>query len=221
MDEQNKELETEKESTELEAFSIRDLLSEIGWAGIIALLAGLGVWKIVDIFNGEPIKFSLPNLFCFIGILFLFVITLAVNYHLRNISDKIASEIKLNDARELMLYAEERERIKIDRDREVNIARDKLQYSDDLVEYLHKLITIEVGRRIQLIKKLNQEYNIMNLDNDIKEISNTVYEGINPDTYKKDKIIYTEDYFLKLIINITSVVMIEEITNYNASRRFE
>ena len=88
--------------------------------------------------------------------------------------------------------------------------------------FISKLIEIECNNTMKTNIVLNQKYEFTNATEDIKNISTTVYEGLNPDNvFGNPNILLKDEYLMKYISQQTTIELIGQALRLNEAKRNE
>lgn len=102
-------------------------------------------------------------------------------------------------------------------DRSIEDLDISISVTDSILDSIDRIIDLEIAHRLkEFVYNPNAEYNVMNIDIDIKEISTSVYNYINKDTlvrFDKSKSIYTSSFIMKYIINKTEILVMNYTKN--------
>ena len=109
---------------------------------------------------------------------------------------------------------------KLQKEKEKKIDRNKsIEYSEAILDTISLMARTEILAKIQSLGLINTQYEIKNMDNDIKEISTTIFEGIKPDTYKNNECIFESEYLFRFIYKVVSMTLMDEMTALNSKIR--
>lgn len=89
----------------------------------------------------------------------------------------------------------------------------------DLLNLIVALITSEVEQHIFTFQSLNKEYPLLTLEDDIKMISQRVYEALSPSIISNPNNPLQPDYIMGLITRLTSSALIDKTRIHNRSLR--
>lgn len=89
----------------------------------------------------------------------------------------------------------------------------RAQYNNELLLLINTLIETEVTSKLKSIIMLNGKYEVLKIEDDIKEISTTVFESIKDNIYDDKYNIFTGKYIMNYITKVTSLVILSEYRN--------
>lgn len=96
---------------------------------------------------------------------------------------------------------------------------DRIDLTNSILDLITFMITNEIMSYMKTFMALNIKYEVSNLDDDIKKISQTVFHGINPSLFADPNLILTPEYLMSYITKKTTNVFLETTIQYNQSLR--
>ena len=96
-----------------------------------------------------------------------------------------------------------------------------IDYTNRIIEVINSIIVNEVVDFLKSLAVLKQNYNFINLDKDISNISTVVYQAFKANAYTSEYNILNEEYIMKYITNKVTLVLIEQATMINNDIREE
>jgi hypothetical protein len=95
----------------------------------------------------------------------------------------------------------------------------KCEATNKLLSLIDFLIVQEIRETVKTYAQLRQPYPIEKMPDDIKVISNKVYEALKNDIVGNTDIVLSNDYLLSYMIEVSSVTFIKIIQDLNADVR--
>lgn len=89
--------------------------------------------------------------------------------------------------------------------------------TDQIFAILNFIIDGEIAFRINLLSYSKTPYNLLNLDKDIKDISNTVFSQLNKEIIQNANLMVTSDYIMHYIVNQITVRLASAMHEYNVT----
>ena len=86
-----------------------------------------------------------------------------------------------------------------------------------LLDMIDDMIMTEIGSVLHRLLVLNQEYPILRLDNDVKEMAESVYSAFKKDAFVSEDLCLTDEYVLKYITERTKTLALNSVYEYNQS----
>lgn len=108
---------------------------------------------------------------------------------------------------------------KLDPKNELLSIPERIALMNDILDLISFMINYEITYHIKNILILNNPYDMSNLDKDVSEISNKVYEGINKDLFKDKNLVMTDAYLLQFITKKTISQMLDIVQVHNNNIR--
>lgn len=90
----------------------------------------------------------------------------------------------------------------------------------EFLSLLLVLIKSEIDQHLFTFQTLHKEYPITTLEDDIKLISQRVYDSLAPTLLSDPSIPFQAEYIMGLITRLTSSSLIEQVRQYNQSLRY-
>lgn len=90
-----------------------------------------------------------------------------------------------------------------------------------LLNLIDNNIAIKVAHNFRESITLRKDYNVLNIDKDSHRIASEVYKEINPNIFinlNKTCKIYNEDFWMKYIVEKTTITMLDTLSNVNYGR---
>jgi len=98
----------------------------------------------------------------------------------------------------------------------------QIEVTNNMLIFISKLIEIECNNTMKTNIVLNQKYEFTNATEDIKNISTTVYEGLNPDNvFGNPNILLKDEYLMKYISQQATIELIGQALRLNEAKRNE
>ena len=101
---------------------------------------------------------------------------------------------------------------------EVKLLNERIIASDDLNKFIMRGIEVEVSKLMNSILSLNIDYDVLNLDKDVSNISETVFKSVRMDILKNQHIIVTSDFIMQNIVDMTRSFLLSAISSLNTER---
>ena len=101
---------------------------------------------------------------------------------------------------------------------EVKLLNERIIASDELNKFIMRGIEVEVSKLMNSILSLNIDYDVLNLDKDVSNISETVFKSVRMDILKNQHIIVTSDFIMQNIVDMTRSFLLSAISSLNAER---
>ena len=89
--------------------------------------------------------------------------------------------------------------------------------TDQVFSILNFIIDGEIAFRINLLSYSKTPYNLLNLDKDIQDISNTVFSQLNKEMLQNSNIMVTSDYIMHYIVNQITIRLASSMHEYNVT----
>ena len=89
--------------------------------------------------------------------------------------------------------------------------------TDQIFAILNFIIDDEIAFRINLLSYSKTPYKLLNLDKDIKDISNTVFSQLNKEMLQNSNLMVTSDYIMHYIVNQVTVRLASSMHEYNVN----
>lgn len=87
--------------------------------------------------------------------------------------------------------------------------------TDDLLNFATGLVEDDLLNFSQSLLILNHRYDVKNLDNDIKEISEHVYHALKSNLFLSNEIIITDEFLMEYIVRYTTMRLISIVNTIN------
>jgi hypothetical protein len=81
----------------------------------------------------------------------------------------------------------------------------RIKYNEDLLDLINKLVDIEVGSKLKTLLLLNTDYKVTDIDSDVEEISNTVFNALKYNIIDDKFNMLSSDYIMSYIAKTTSM----------------
>lgn len=91
----------------------------------------------------------------------------------------------------------------------------RMRYSEDTLNMIIACIEIKVSNKLRTISALKTEYKLLDLDVDIKEIGDSVFNSFKKDFFNNDVILFSEDYIMSFIAENTARILLDNVISYN------
>ena len=101
---------------------------------------------------------------------------------------------------------------------EVKLLNERIIASDELNKFIMRGIEVEVSKLMNSILSLNIDYDVLNLDKDVSNISETVFKSVRMDILKNQHIIVTSDFIMQNIVDMTRSFLLSAISSLNTER---
>lgn len=89
--------------------------------------------------------------------------------------------------------------------------------TDQIFSILNFIIDGEIAFRINLLSYSKTPYKLLNLDKDIKDISNTVFSQLNKEMLQNSNLMVTSDYIMHYIVNQITIRLTSSMYEYNVT----
>lgn len=89
-----------------------------------------------------------------------------------------------------------------------------IQLTTELGKYIDQLIEFETFSELLEVKALNTQYDVRKLDIGVKNISNRVYQVLNPDIFKTQYLIKS-DSIMTYIVTHTKTFFVSSVVDHN------
>lgn len=91
-----------------------------------------------------------------------------------------------------------------------------LDFTGKLLDQIDSMINDAINFKILTYKELNKPYNLGKLDNDIRDISTNIHNGINGEIFLNEQTLsVTHNYIMNYIVDKTRTTLIETAMQYN------
>ena len=100
---------------------------------------------------------------------------------------------------------------------EKNNSSSSFDDTDQIFSILNFIIDGAIAFRIHLLSYSKTPYNLLNLDKDIKDISNTVFSQLNKEILQNSNLMVTSDYIMHYIVNQITVRLASSMHEYNVT----
>ena len=94
---------------------------------------------------------------------------------------------------------------------------ERIQVTTDLLNYINFLAKLYVTNRLQTLKAINKEYIIRNIDDDIRTISNDIFQTIPKNVYTNNYLAITTDYLFEFTRDQVTIHLINLTREHNIS----
>lgn len=95
----------------------------------------------------------------------------------------------------------------------------RIDITNNTMNLINFLIQSETSYILQTYAMLNSKYNVIEMDEDIKKITEHVYNGIEPDVFTDENILLKDTYIMEYILNQSKLVFMATMQQYNQSFR--
>ena len=145
-------------------------------------------------------KLIIYILLCFLCLSFVYLIYHIVKY-IKYITNRVVFDLT------------------VEKNKEQNLNHIDLDTRIDTTDKLLKMITIlvdtEIQKKINLLSLKKEEYKILNLDKDIKNINTLVYRSINPNVFNDPELILIDEFIISFISSQTMLRFTTAVREYN------
>lgn len=94
--------------------------------------------------------------------------------------------------------------------------KEQFELTNDILELIDKLIQIEASDKLKQSAMLNEKYQTINADNDIRSIADAVFDSLKKENiFNNDDIFLNDEYIMKYIAQQSSIVFLALVKNYN------
>ena len=142
-------------------------------------------------------------IFSIVGLIFIFVLMGLVS----NISNYFDAKSKLAN----LDYS-----IKLS-DNPTSNLQERVHVTTELLNCINALIDNEIGRIFQSYLVLRKKYEVLKMDEDIKIISEAVFNAIKKEIITDKDLVFTENYVMSFIAQSTAVKLIVYAQAYNTT----
>lgn len=94
---------------------------------------------------------------------------------------------------------------------------DEILASEKVKIMIDNMIMSEVYSALRAPLTLQQKYEIINIDEDVKKVSEAVFTGLNTDLLLKNRLIFNSTYIMQYIIGQSLNIMLKIVTDHNNS----
>ncbi len=94
---------------------------------------------------------------------------------------------------------------------------DEIIASEKVKGMIDNMIMSEIYSTLRVPLTLQQKYAIINIDNDVKKVSESVFNGLNSDLLLKNRLIFNSTYIMQYIIGQSLNIMLKIVTDHNNS----
>ena len=101
---------------------------------------------------------------------------------------------------------------------EVKLLNERIITTSDLNKFIMHGIEVEVTKLMNSIISLNIDYDVLNLDKDVSNISETVFKSVRIDILKNEHNIVTQDFIMQNIVDMTQSYLLSAISSLNTER---
>lgn len=99
---------------------------------------------------------------------------------------------------------------------------DKIDITISLLNIINVLIDSEIGRSIETVSMLGKDYELLKYDNDVKRISESVFNAfIKDETFLSNRLVITDEYIMKYISEEVMTRLLRTAQAYNLELRQE
>jgi hypothetical protein len=94
--------------------------------------------------------------------------------------------------------------------------KEQFELTNDILDLIDKLIQIEASNKLKQSAMLNEKYQTINADNDIRSIADSVFDSLKKENiFNNDDIFLNNEYIMKYIAQQSSIVFLALVKNYN------
>lgn len=93
----------------------------------------------------------------------------------------------------------------------------KIDYTNQLIELITLLADIEVSSKIQSLQLIDTQYDVRNLDKDIEEICNRIFDGIKESAFGYSDTLFNDAFIIHEIYEIVSMTLMQKMSEHNNS----
>lgn len=94
--------------------------------------------------------------------------------------------------------------------------KEQFELTNDILDLIDKLIQIEASNKLKQTAMLNEKYQTINADNDIRSIADAVFDSLKKENiFNNDDIFLNDEYIMKYIAQQSSIVFLALVKNYN------
>lgn len=94
--------------------------------------------------------------------------------------------------------------------------KEQFELTNDILDLIDKLIQIEASNKLKQSAMLNEKYQTINADNDIRSIADAVFDSLKKENiFNNDDIFLNDEYIMKYIAQQSSIVFLALVKNYN------
>ena len=94
--------------------------------------------------------------------------------------------------------------------------KEQFELTNDILDLIDKLIQIEASNKLKQSAMLNEKYQTINADNDIRSIADSVFDSLKKENiFDNDDIFLNNEYIMKYIAQQSSIVFLALVKNYN------
>lgn len=94
--------------------------------------------------------------------------------------------------------------------------KEQFELTNDILDLIDKLIQIEASNKLKQSAMLNEKYQTINADNDIRSIADAVFDSLKKENiFNNDDIFLNNEYIMKYIAQQSSIVFLALVKNYN------
>lgn len=93
----------------------------------------------------------------------------------------------------------------------------KIEYANQLIDLITLLADIEVSSKIQSFQLIDTQYDVRNLDKDIEEICNRIFDGIKESTFGYSDTLFNDGFIIHEIYEIVSMTLMQKMSEHNSS----
>mgnify|MGYP006894421442 FL=1 len=94
--------------------------------------------------------------------------------------------------------------------------KEQFELTNDILDLIDKLIQIEASNKLKQSAMLNEKYQTINADNDIRSIADSVFDSLKKENiFNNDDIFLNNESIMKYIAQQSSIVFLALVKNYN------
>lgn len=105
--------------------------------------------------------------------------------------------------------------------RESDVIENRVANTAAVLDMMSYLIHGEIIKKISLLSLMNASYNFLNIDNDVKEVSEKVFNALKKDIFVSEEILITEDYLMEHISKNTMIELSAALKEANMRIYYE
>lgn len=90
--------------------------------------------------------------------------------------------------------------------------------TENLNSFIMKSIEIEITKHMNSLLALDMDYDVLNLDKDVSNISTRVFNSIKKEFLNNKNIIFTSNFLMQNIIDMTRSFLLTAIKAYSTER---
>lgn len=136
------------------------------------------------------------------GIL-IFIVVLIIIFILDDVHELLKEKKKKTKAETILLLKDE------------SRLQPNIEMTNALLDFIIYMIDSEIAQRISFLTFMRSRYNIQNLDHDVQEIGQRVFNSLKKEVLLNKDLVVNDDYILQFIMTETTLHVTASMTQHN------